>query len=273
LKSIFFSFTKELVLSFWSAVAFVSVYYLVTDKPLVTIDAIKLGCFVMMALLIISMIVSFILIHRIRKEDARISRILSEEGVTPEVLRYSLRKVESAEDRYEKAEAQLALASCLSEGGYYDRCFETLAEISFADLSETAREEYFNIYVYTNLFLGDLTAAQEIYERTYMFFDRAKQRCRPMAVLHTLGVLEYAKANYILAESYFLQAKAAANDRMSLCECEMFLSLCYMNTNRPEKAVSAAKEAAALSSTVYQRRYIEGLRRSLLLRIGGCERA
>ena len=88
-------------------------------------------------------------------------------------------------------------------------------------------------------------------------------RSSPMPVLHTLGALEYAEGDYLRAENYFTQALAYAVGKAARCDCEMFLSLCYLKTGRLQYAVRAAKTAAKDAATVYQRRSIEGLRAQL----------
>lgn len=203
-----------------------------------------------------------------RREDRRIARILKDEGVTPELLYRIVRRVNRARTPVRKASEQLTLASFLSEGGYYDRCFETLREIDFGSLNESCREEYFNIYVYTNLMAGDTSAAERICETAMPYFERAQIRSYPMPVLHTMGVLRYAKQDYPGAEEYFSRALAAARGSFSKCECQIYLSLCYLNTGRLNHAVYFAKAARANISTVYQRMAVENVRERIEQAVG-----
>ncbi|MBR6102026.1 MAG: hypothetical protein IKP95_06350 [Ruminococcus sp.] len=263
MKGVFTSLTKEIVISFWGSVLFVVVFWMITGRALVLSECIQYGCAALLVLLSFFLLLSVISLIRLRRKNILASRTLREQGVTPWLIGFLWESIDSAVSDGDRASAQLVMASVLSEGGFYDRCFEILAGINFHDLSQAGQEEYFNIYVYTNLMLGDAAAARQIYDRTSMYFDRARMRRHPMAVLHTLGVLSYAEGDISGAENYFMQARAASRDKASLCECEMFLSLCYMKLNKPANAAQAARAAASHAVSVYQMRYVEGLREKL----------
>ncbi|MBR4554460.1 MAG: tetratricopeptide repeat protein [Ruminococcus sp.] len=255
-----YSFTKSIIFSFWAATAVVILKELISSKPFIPIESVKLGSVVAGVLIICSLVIrlarQIYMIHL----DRKIRRIMRVQGVTPEVLHILRSRVDKARSDEDRDEGRLILASFLSEGCCYERCFEVLREIDVSNLSDPAKEEYFNVYVYTNLMIGDVEAAQGIYDRAAGFFDRARRRRSAMPVLHTMGALEYAKGNYKEAEDCFTQAMAYAVGKSSRCECEMFLSLCYLKTGRLIHAANAARAAARDSVTVYQRRSIEGLR-------------
>ena len=258
-----FNYTRVMITSFWTAVFITAAVWLITGWPLVMLECIKFGAVTALVVIGLGLVLRLFLWLRLRSEDRRIRRIMYEQGVTPELLGIMLKRVNKAAEPSRKAEAQLDLASYLSEGCCYERSFEILGQIDPRELSESSKEEYFNIYVYTNLMVGDVSAARSIYNSARYFFDRARMRSSPMPVLHTLGALEYAEGDYLRAENYFTQALAYAVGKAARCDCEMFLSLCYLKTGRLQYAVRAAKTAAKDATTVYQRRSIEGLRAQL----------
>ncbi|MBR1393707.1 MAG: hypothetical protein IJ561_07735 [Ruminococcus sp.] len=237
--------------------------WLFTGRTKVTFELIRIGAVIMICIFLLHITVSTIRLLWLQHSDRKAIRVISEKGVTPELLSFARRRIDKARSDEDKAREQLVLASYLAEGGFYDRCFEVLREINLTDLSDESQEEYFNIYVYINLMVGDTAAARGIYDGAKMFFDRARLRAGCMPVLHTLGVLEYAEGDYLKAENYLVQACAVSKNKGSVCECEMFLALCYMKTGRARQAIAAAKAAAGHAMTVYQRRKIEGLRAQL----------
>lgn len=185
--------------------------------------------------------------------NSKVRRIMSQQGVTPELLLMLKKRVDNAKRADIKSYRMLILASYLTEGGYYSECFDLLREIRPENLSKQVCEEYFNIWVYSKLMQGDITAADAIYNKYKAYFDRARMRDGNMPVLHTLGVLQYAKGDYTQAESFLVQAKNAAASKQSACECNLYLGLCYLKTGRAHYAKAAAAEAAKQAVTVYQR--------------------
>ena len=255
-----FNYTREMITAFWFSALLTAAVWLISGRTFLILDCIRFGAVTALIFIGARLAVRIFFHIRLRTEDRRIRRIMYEQGVTPELLGIMLRRVTKAKTPALKAEAQLDLASYLSEGCCFERSFEILGQIDPRELSESSKEEYFNIYVYTNLMAGDIKAARDIYDSAKYYFDRARLRNSAMPVLHTLGALEYAGGDYVRAENYFTQALAYAVGKAARCDCEMFLSLCYLKTGRLQYAVSAARSAAADASTVYQRRSIEGLR-------------
>ena len=258
-----FNYSIEMIAAFWFSVVLTALVWIIGGRPFVAVDIIKFGAIAAAAFIAVRVLIRTGFRIAAAAEDRRVRRIMFEQGVTPELLGIMLRRVGRAKTPAQKAECQLDLASFLSEGCCYERSFEVLGMIDLRDLSESSKEEYFNIYVYTNLMAGDVAAAREIYRSAKYFFDRARMRHSAMPVLHTLGALEYAEGDYVRAENYFTQALAYAVGKAARCDCELFLALCYMKTGRLQYAVKAAKTAARDASTVYQRRNTEGLRAQL----------
>ncbi len=258
-----FNYSKEIIMAFWFAAALTAAVWLIGGRTAVPPDMLRFGCIAGVCFIAARLMMRLIFRLRRFREDRRIRQIMFENGITPELLGIVYRRVKGSKTPAQKAENQLVLASYLSEGCCYERCFEVLAEIDLRDLCESSKEEYFNIYVYTNLMAGDVAAAAGIYEQSRYFFDRARLRSSAMPVLHTMGALEFAGGDYIKAENYFTQALAYAIGNAARCDCEMFLALCYMKTGRLRYAVNAARTAARDAVTVYQRRSIEGLRAQL----------
>lgn len=254
---------KEFIVVFWISVLLTFFIWIASKGKMVTSELMRTGCIIMICCFLAHALFSLTRAAVFSRRDRKAAREINENGVTPSVLNYASRRAGKARSPESKARAQLVLASYLSEGGYYDRCFEVLREITLTDLSDEAQEEYFNIYVYTNLMVGDIPAARGILDSARMFFDRARLRSGCMPVLHTMGVMEYAEGDYLQAENYLIQARAVSRNKSSLCECEMFLSLCYMKTGRARQAIACAKLAAEHAVTVYQRRKVEGLRAQL----------
>lgn len=189
----------------------------------------------------------------------KIRRIMSEQGVTPELLLILKKRVDRSKTPYLKAANSITLASYLIMGEYFDECYKILREIKFENLSDVYQEEYFNVYVYANLMQGNVYAAEDIYKNSQSYFERAKLREQNSPVLHTLGTLEYAKGNYALAEELLMQAKKAAFSKQNKCECNLYLGLCYLKTDRIKLAKAAACEASKQTCTIYQRRNLEKL--------------
>lgn len=258
-----FSYSKEIIAAFWFGLVLTFAVWIIGGMPFVTLEMVRFGAVAGFSVIALRLLLRLFLRILMFREDRRIKKIMHDQGITPELLGIIKRRADNSRTPEQKAEMQLVLASFLSEGSCFERCFEVLGEIDLRDLCESSKEEYFNIYVYTNLMAGDITAARDIYDSARIFFDRARTRRSAMPVLHTLGALEYAKGCYSSAENYFTQAMAYATGKAARCDCEMFLSLCYMQTGRLSYAVNAAKTAARDAVTVYQRRSIEGLRAQL----------
>jgi len=255
-----YALMKEITKLFWLSFLTVAVIKLFFIRDMTSVLAVRAGLLAALLFVLAELTYYIILSWLKRREDRLVADILNDEGVTPELLWHINRRVEKARNPVRKASEQLTLASFLSEGGYFDRCFETLREIDFASLNEGCREEYFNIYVYSNLMAGDVSAAERIYETSKPYFERAREKSYSMPVLHTMGVLEYAKHNYVTAENYFIQALSASRGSFSLCECQIYLSLCYINMGKLGHAAYFAKCARANISTFYQRRTLENVR-------------
>lgn len=142
-------------------------------------------------------------------------------------------------------EGLLSLASAYLSGERYEECYRTLEEISFEKLTAAGQSNYFNILLYGKLMEGDVRTANGIYRSSRHYFDRALTMKRHGHILHTLGVLEYANGRYARAEGYFNSAKGESGGDISLrCDCDLYLGLCYLKTDRKEYARQAAICAA-----------------------------
>lgn len=206
----------------------------------------------LLSAIIISSVLIIVLIYT-EALNSKVRRIMSEQGVTPQLLALLKKRADTAKKASVKNHRKLILASYLTDGGYFPQCFDILREIRPETLSKRSCEEYFNIWVYAKLMEGDITAAEAIYNKYRPVFDRARLRDGNMPVLHTIGVLEYAKGNYTQAETILVQAKNSASSKQGKCECNLYLGLCYLKTGRPQYAKAAAAEAAKQASTFYQR--------------------
>lgn len=255
-----YALMKEITKLFWFSFLVVAVIKMFFIRDMSSVLAIRAGLLAALLFVLTELAYYLIISWLRRREDKHIADILLDDGVTPQLLWYITRRVKKAKTPVRKASEQLTLASFLSEGGYFDRCFETLREIDFSSLNEGCREEYFNIYVYSNLMAGDVAAAERIFEVSKPYFDRAQEKSYSMPVLHTMGVLEYAKQNYVTAENYFIQALSASRGSFSLCECQIYLSLCYINMGKLGHAAYYARCARSNISTFYQRRTLENVR-------------
>lgn len=194
-------------------------------------------------------------------EIKTMSRILLYEGVTPQLLSVLRSRADKASSPAAKGAAQLDLAAYLVEGEFYEQAFQVLSSVDFTKLTHIVQEEYYNIYVYANLMMGDIDAAERIYSEASRYFERARLRRNNSPVLHTIAVLQYARGNYVQAETLLIQAKNSAASKSSLCCCDLYLGLCYLKTGRPEYAKRAAIAASKNISTVYQKSDLEKLMR------------
>lgn len=258
-----YSMMREINKLFWVSMTVVVLLRLLIFRDMTTALTIRAGLAVALIIVLLELVYYLTLAFLRRREDKLIGNILKDEGVTPELLKRVLNRVKKAKGPVRKATEQLTLASFLSEGGYYDRCFEVLREIEFGALPEDCREEYFNIYVYSNLMSGDTAAAERIFITAKPYFERAELRAYSMPVLHTMGVLEYKKGCYPVAENYFLRALNASSGSFSKCECQIYLSLCYLKLGDLERAADSAKSARSNISTIYQKHTLENVRMQL----------
>ncbi len=194
---------------------------------------------------------------------SRIRKIMYEQGVTEEVVSILSAQIEKHSNPVIKDQNRIVLASYLAEGGMFKQCFEVLSQIDASLLSHRWQEEYYNVYVYANLIMGDIDTARQIYQSSKEIFDRARLRPDCSSIMHTVGVMEYAVGNYAQAESLFIQAKNRSSDKSGRCECDLYLGLCYLRTDRPDYARLAAEEAAACVTTIYQRQNLEKLKKHI----------
>ncbi|MBR1763790.1 MAG: hypothetical protein IJ746_00165 [Ruminococcus sp.] len=159
-----------------------------------------------------------------------------------------------------RAARHLELAGILSSGGLVKRSFSILSQIDTDLLSPEGLEEYYNAYVYNNLMIGDAEAAWRVYEASKRYFDRARLRPKPMAVLHTIGVLWYSKGEYVRAEDSLLQALRSCSCDSERCDCSIYLSLTSLAEGRVDTAIDYALAASKQDPTYRQRHEITALK-------------
>ena len=162
-----------------------------------------------------------------------------------------------------RASRSLELAAILSSGGMLRRSFSVLSKIDTELLTPEGLEEYYNAYVYNNLMMGDVDAAWRVYEGAKHYFDRARLRPHPMAVLHTIGVLWYSKGEYVRAEDSLMQAMRSSVCDSERCDCSIYLSLCSLATGRTNLAIDYALAASQQNPTFRQKQEISRLKRMI----------
>ncbi|MGN0594921.1 MAG: tetratricopeptide repeat protein, partial [Hominimerdicola sp.] len=138
----------------------------------------------------------------------------------------------------------LYLASAYAEGERYEECADTLKRIRFSHLNSSQQNEYFNIMLYNSLLKGDIEASEKIYISSMHYFERAMLGKNSAHIKHTLGLFYYAKGELAKAENYFINAKATTKNKSLAGDCDLYLGLCYLKTNRREYAKQCAVEAS-----------------------------
>lgn len=264
MRRIMTSFAYAFILCFWLGTAAAFIKWLAEGRHDLMINlfmfALNVFCWSFSLLLAVRLAAAVYT----RSVYVSFRKAIAKDGVTLGLLGDIKRWSERPRDAAERADRELLLAEVLSDGCLYRQAFSTLSRIDLSVLSEEAKEEYYNVYVYTNLMMGDVEAAETIYNAAGRYFDRARLRRRPMPVLHTLGVLSYAKGDLIQAENYLKQALSCSSSKQARCDCNIYLSLCYLKAGRPDLAVDLAAEAAGQAQTVRQKHELIELKRRIL---------
>lgn len=263
MKKVLSSFVYAFIFCFWLSTAAALVKWLAGGRAELMKElfmfALNFFCWSFIAVLAVRVMIQL----WIRHTYYSFSRTIAREGVTPEVLGSMKKWADKPRDPAERTDRQLLLGEALSEGCYFRRAFSVLSEIDTDLLSEQAKEEYYNVYVYTNLMMGDVASADRIYTAAKRYFDRARMRLSAMPVLHTLGVLSYAKGELVQAENYLNQALRNSYSKQSRCDCCIYLSLCYLKAGRIDLAINNAAEAAGQAVTYRQKHELLELRRRI----------
>lgn len=150
-----------------------------------------------------------------------------------------------------KPSQQLVFASCYLEGGRYADCRTQLEKVDFKSLTPAEQEEYFNTCLYSAVLENNIDLANDIYNKSRHYFDRAIVKKRGSYVLHTLGMLCYINGRLENAYKLFETAGKGRSDGLK-CECSIGKGLVYLASGDKEGAKEMCFAAAGLAETYMQ---------------------
>lgn len=187
-----------------------------------------------------------------------LERFYDEQGASDEYFarleKYLTRKSDEAQS------GLLKLAGAYAANDRLEDCFSTLERMDISQLSAIEQGDYFNMLVFGKLMAGEFQQAQTIYDMSRHYFHRALKQRKCGYILHTLGVLEYARGEYGRAETYFQRAYVCHGaGEMLKCECDLYLGLCELRFGRKELAKAHCECAAGEVSDEKQQAELEKL--------------
>lgn len=166
------------------------------------------------------------------KRKKNVSDMLDSQGYSDEYFSMLKKYVDKSSEK-NKAMAMISLAGELSDAGKSKEAISVLKQISLVGATDEVIADYYNAYIYILIMGGDLENAEIAYGAGRKFLDMYKdKKSNGAAILHTLGVLEYARGNLPKAENLFILAKARSKHQDVENTCNMFLALIYLKTGR-----------------------------------------
>ncbi len=194
--------------------------------------------------------------------ELRIKLIFKKHGVNDELIDMLKESVLKAKNPAKKAALMLRVAGFYGEGEFYDECYESLGYIDFNLLNNIGKMQYYNIYIYANTLQGNISVAEQLCRQGSFFINNEMIPAKLRApVWHTIAVLEYAKGEYQNCENLLMQAMNSSKSRLLICDCNLYLGLCYLQTGRKEMASACADNAKKQVSSLYQRENLEKLKK------------
>lgn len=165
-----------------------------------------------------------------------------DKGYSEQLFRYYEKKVRRAGSDIKKGSALMKLAACYTEAGRYTDAYAALNQIRPASLTGPMRADFYNCALYTALMAGDTESAEIIYLSGVALLDEYMSP----AIEHTIGVLEYSRGNYYEAELTFQRILDGICDKHMICECNIFLIMIFLRTERLEEAKLLAEQTVTL---------------------------
>lgn len=196
-----------------------------------------------------------------RFPSRELSRILENDGYTPEFYRTVRAWREKCAKKGSVRTPALMMSELLIDGGHYNEGFAELAKLDFKKLSTRQKQIYFNTYLYGAVLCGDIAAADEIYRSGRRLLISVTNKPLACSVKHTLACYEYMHGNISKAEELFTQSIGGSRSGDVLCEGYLGLSVCYLDTERFEQAKKAVETAAKYADSVPLRQKLERARR------------
>ena len=254
------SLARNLFVSVSSSIVFgfcvMSIFWLITGMKYNLFVCFKVFipvmCLTFALLLSITICISVMSAHR----RNILAKFRNEHGYSDEYYQMVI-KLLGGTDKLNNSK-RLSLAAAYSEGERCDKCTEMLKTIDFSALNSAEQNEYFNIMLYNSLLKGDIERTKTIYQRSFYYFERALFSKNSSHIMHTLGVYFYAVGELAKAENYFVSARVRTNDLSLKGDCNLYLGLCYLKTNRREYAkqcaIDASKEISGQSQKINLRK-------------------
>lgn len=195
------------------------------------------------------------------KKGKKLEKTLCEKGYCDEYYE-ALRK--RCEKRFGAGNFQgrISLAAALCDGERYDEAIAEMKAVDISGASEEMLAEYYNAYLYILLMAQDMesceiaAAAGEEYLQKF-----SEKKSFGGEILHTLGVLEYARGNYGEAEKLLMKAKKGAKLRYTENACNMYLALVFLKTDRKEQAKKLTLETISYVTNPRQKEDLKKLMR------------
>lgn len=177
-----------------------------------------------------------------RKKGKKLDKMLCEKGYCDEYYE-ALRK--RCEKRFGEGNFQgrISLAAALCDGERYGEAIEEMKAVDISGASGEMLAEYYNAYLYILLMAQDMESAETAAAAGGEYLQKfSEKKSFGGEILHTLGVLEYARGNYDEAEKLLLKAKKAAKLHYTENACNMYLALVCLKTDRKEQAKKLTSE-------------------------------
>lgn len=164
-----------------------------------------------------------------------------EEGYTDRFFEYFEKRAKRAFTKRGKFAAVMALASCYAEAGRYADAVEALHRIDFFSLRERARAEYYSTALYIEIISGSLAEAEKLYAASKNLLEEYSGGSFGEEIACTIAALSFARGDFYDAETKLLQlCEHPLPDRIASA-CGVYLTMIYLQTDRLEKAKSAAE--------------------------------
>ncbi len=180
-----------------------------------------------------------------RRREAAVSSKALENGYTEDFFKYYENKVARARSQRSRSRANIRLTGCYCQAGRYCDAVDALCKVDLSSLSEIGRADYYNTALYTALMSGDRECAEKIYISGKPLFDKYDSP----PIYHTLAVLEYMRGNLEHSEEMLLDVKCATSDAAINSECNIYLILIFLKTDRLAEAKALAEQTAPLVCT------------------------
>lgn len=185
-------------------------------------------------------------------------------GYSDKFYNYMYEKASKTSNKRKRAKLMLQLAAFLERGRQEEKALQTMSQIDFNALDNIFKAEYFNCYAWIYINNGDTeNAAKYLQQGQPYFYRNQKYPISASSVAHTTGVYEYAIGNLAAAENHLINAKDISNNVYTIVQCNLFLALIYLQTNRLELARQLVAECNVSKLDERTKEDLENLRKKI----------